>query len=118
MKLRGQQYEKLALTYLKQQGLSLVSQNFHCRFGEIDLIMLDNETLVFIEVRARNNKQHGLSEDTVDFIKQKKIITTAEYYLQQKISDVDNLTCRFDVLAINQAKINWIKNAFSSDNAY
>lgn len=55
----GLEAEKLAATFLMNHGLKLVTQNYHCRFGEIDLIMMDAKTLVFIEVRLRSNQQFG-----------------------------------------------------------
>ena len=64
-KSKGLQYEELARDYLLNQGLTLHLQNYHCRFGEIDLIMLDKETLVFIEVRFRQNEDYGSSIETV-----------------------------------------------------
>lgn len=109
--------ENLACEYLQQQGLTLLARNFRSRYGEIDLIMRDGNTLVFIEVRAR--KQHNLvdSLQSVNASKQKKLIKTALYYLQ-KNSKLMDYPARFDVIAITNrpaaSDINWIKDAFQT----
>ena len=110
----GAQAEELALQYLQQQGLSVVNRNYHCRRGEIDLIMIDTNTLVFIEVRYRKSALFGGALESVNYAKQKRIIHTAQHYLQQQSASHDNY--RFDVIAIssNQSnpEITWIKDAF------
>ncbi|TEW54892.1 YraN family protein [Psychromonas sp. RZ22] len=108
---RGVKYEQQALAFLKQQGLSLVCQNFYCRFGEIDLIMSDQDTLVFIEVRYRKNQDYGGATASVTLQKQHKLIKTAKHYLSQ----LDNEPyCRFDVVAISEqtTQPQWIQDAF------
>ena len=111
-RMRGQAAEEAAAKYLQQQGLRQVESNFTTKTGEIDLIMRDAETLVFVEVRYRNTNAYGLPQATVDHHKQRKLIKTAHYYLQTHKLDV---ACRFDVIAIsgNLRNIEWIKNAFS-----
>lgn len=107
----GVQYEQQALAFLKAQGLLLVCQNFYCRFGEIDLIMSDDDTLVFIEVRYRKNQDYGGATASVTLQKQKKLIKTAKHYLSQ----LDNEPyCRFDVVAISEktTQPQWIQDAF------
>lgn len=107
----GVQYEQQALAFLKAQGLLLVCQNFYCRFGEIDLIMSDDDTLVFIEVRYRKNQDYGGATASVTLQKQKKLIKTAKHYLAQ----LDNEPyCRFDVVAISDktTQPQWIQDAF------
>ena len=115
---RGQTGEQLAKLYLQQQGLKLVSQNFHCKLGEIDLIMLDKKQLVFVEVRLRSSNNYGHSIETIDRRKMKKIIYSAEVYLQQQRRQDDD--CRFDVVAISKTPsgnyhCQWEKAAFSAD---
>ncbi|MGB5447034.1 MAG: YraN family protein [Psychromonas sp.] len=103
--------EKQALSYLQEQGLFLVCQNYYCRFGEIDLIMLDQDTLVFIEVRYRKNNDFGGGFASINNRKQRKIITTAKHYL----TTLDNEPfCRFDAVAIDSRSTtpDWIKDAF------
>ncbi|MCG6199792.1 YraN family protein [Psychromonas antarctica] len=110
-KSQGVKSEKQALAYLQGQGLSLVCQNYYCRFGEIDLIMLDQETLVFIEVRYRKNSEFGGALASITKRKQGKIIKTAKHYLTQFESEP---YCRFDAIAIDQQSTipEWIQNAF------
>ena len=110
----GDNAEQLACHYLQQQGLTLITQNYHCRRGEIDLIMQDQHTLVFIEVRYRKTVTFGSALESVTQRKQAKIITTAEYYLAQNQHDFSSY--RFDVIAItpkqNIPDITWVKDAF------
>ncbi len=113
----GNQAEDIAREYLTQHGLTLIEQNYLTKFGEIDIIMLDNaeQLLVFVEVRYRKNTQFGSASDSVDHHKQNKLIRTAEHYLQ-KHDKFDEYICRFDVVGIESdlkyPKITWIKNAF------
>ena len=103
--------EKQALAYLQEQGLSLICRNYYCRFGEIDLIMRDQDTLVFIEVRYRKNNDFGGALASITKRKQDKIVKTAKHYLAQ----LDNEPyCRFDAIAIDQQSLSpqWIQNAF------
>ena len=116
----GKYWEQVARDYLIRQGLVLIEENFHCRFGEIDLIMSDNETLVFIEVKYRKGQQYGGAIATISKNKQQKIAKTASIYLQQHQLNEYNTPYRFDVIAIdNQANeksqphINWLTNAFN-----
>lgn len=109
----GLEAEKLATTFLTNRGLKLVRQNYHCRFGEIDLIMKDAQTLVFIEVRLRSNSQFGNAASSITPQKQKKLILTAQHYLQQ----YGQCACRFDAIlmcANNLQNIEWIRNAFDA----
>ncbi|OOZ14865.1 YraN family protein, partial [Solemya velum gill symbiont] len=101
----GTTAENLALNYLQKRGLSLVTKNYSCRCGEIDLIMQDSGALVFIEVRYRKSTRFGLPEETVDSRKQRKLILTAQRYLQSAQIDAE---CRFDVIAISEKRpIKW-----------
>ncbi|WP_435234756.1 YraN family protein [Psychromonas sp. PT13] len=108
---KGVKAEKQALAFLKEQGLTLVCQNYFCRFGEIDLIMRDDDTLIFIEVRYRKNNDFGGALASITKAKQDKIIKTARHYLAQL--DFEPY-CRFDVIAIDQQMQTpeWIQNAF------
>ena len=116
----GKYWERVARDYLIQQGLVLVEENFHCRFGEVDLIMSDNETLVFVEVKYRKGQQYGGAISTISKSKQQKIAKTASIYLQQQQLNEYNTPYRFDVVAIDnqangksQSHINWLTNAFN-----
>ncbi|MDH5485222.1 MAG: YraN family protein [Gammaproteobacteria bacterium] len=110
---KGQLAEQLACNYLQHQGLTLLDKNYHCRQGEIDLIMQDKTTLVFVEVRFRKNNLFGGASASVTQKKQHKLHTTALDYLQKHGK---NSNARFDVIAITGdikvEHIEWIKNAF------
>ena len=110
----GDAGEQLALNYLEKKGLKLISRNFRQRGGEIDLIMQDNLALVFIEVRLRKSARFGSAEESVTLQKQRRLIQTAQYYLQ--INTQKYALYRFDVIGIrpdnNDLNINWVKDAF------
>jgi putative endonuclease len=105
--------EKQALHFLKQHGLHLLFTNFRSPRGEIDLIMRDQKTLSFIEVRYRHHSDYGTALESINFIKQKKIRNTAEYFLA-KYTAYQTWPCRFDVVAFSKDNNTpeWIKNAF------
>lgn len=112
---RGAAAERLARVYLGQRGLRPLDANYRCRAGEIDLVMRDGNTLVFVEVRYRRSEAFGSAAETVAVPKQRRIIKTASRYLQQHPRWAND-RCRFDVVAISgdagQADIEWIRNAF------
>ncbi len=116
---KGQQAEKIALKFLQTQGLIKIQSNFSCKRGEIDLIMIDNEYLVFVEVRYRKKTQYGHPLETINYAKQKKIINTVQYFLM-KHPKYNQFPCRIDAIAINshiqtgQEQIEWIKNAIQA----
>lgn len=113
----GKQAEDIAAHYLNEQKVKLVARNFHSRFGEIDLIGIEQEILLFIEVRYRKNETYLAAVETIDQRKCKKIIVTSQYYLN-KHRNYRNCLCRYDVITItgelNQPVIEWIKNAFQA----
>ncbi len=109
---KGKVAEELACAFLIKQGFELITKNFYSRFGEIDLIMQDQTTLVFIEVRYRKNLAYGGAKESITPSKQIKIQKTALSYMQKKGREVN---ARFDVIAItgeDDNNIEWIKNAF------
>lgn len=111
----GIQYENLACEYLKKNEFLIRARNFRSRQGEIDIIGLHSGALVFVEVKYRTNVSAGLPEEAVNFIKQKKICRTADYYrMLYKYSD--NSPVRYDVIGINkkegETQIRWYQNAF------
>jgi putative endonuclease len=110
----GAQAEQLAAQYLQQQGLKLIVQNYRSRFGEIDLIMQDGTTLVFIEVRLRSNDGFGGAAASIDTRKQQRIVRTAQQYLA---SFVRTPPCRFDAILLQDMQgrsMQWLKNAFDA----
>lgn len=106
--------EKIACDYLQKQKYIILDKNFHCRFGEIDIIAKDKKTLVFVEVKARANQQFGQPQEAVDYFKQRKIIKTAYYYINLYNLPDD---FRIDIVAvilnfaIRKAKLRHFKNA-------
>lgn len=115
---RGIDAESACCHYLQQQGLKLLTKNYHSRRGELDLVMQDNDTVVFVEVRYRKNDAFGGAVESITQSKQQKLRATAEQYLQQETSLSNG---RFDVVAMTKKIQNnhsdgytfdWIKNAF------
>jgi putative endonuclease len=110
----GQQAEQQALDFLLNKGLKLVTRNFRCKTGEIDLIMRDDDDLVFVEVRFRQSNDFGRALETVTASKQRKLLACANRFLQMKRIDSP---CRFDIIALNGAgsmPVEWIKNAIQT----
>lgn len=107
----GKYYEDIAAEYLEKQGLKIISRNYRCYFGEIDLIVLDKEYLVFVEVKYRRTLHQGNSLSAVDYKKQRVISKVARHFLMMHAKSM-NVPCRFDVIGIDGNKIKWIKNAF------
>lgn len=108
----GGYYEDLAAAYLKKKGYVILEQNFTCRQGEIDLIVRDGNTYVFVEVKYRRNLSSGYPEEAVGNAKQRTICRAALYYLKKYVRSVD-VPCRFDVTTVlGNGKIHHIPNAF------
>ena len=118
----GLEAEKLAATFLMNHGLKLMAQNYHCRYGEIDLIMTDTSTLVFVEVKLRTSNRFGGAAASITAQKQQKLILTAQHYLQTQIKNQSQIACRFDAILMNKIDltlddlkhIEWIRNAFET----
>jgi len=111
---RGQQAEDAACDYLQAQGLKLYDRNYHCRPGEIDLIMGDNTALVFIEVRYRASSRFGTGAETIGSRKQSRIAAAASHYLQKNPKQARR-PARFDVVFMGSENIiHWIKDAFQT----
>ena len=109
-KLIGKKAEDVACSFLQRQGMQVLARNYHCRYGEIDLIMNDTDTIVFVEVRYRSSAAYGDAIDSVDTKKQRRLIFTANHYLQS----LEQLQpCRFDVVALSPNNSpEWISDAF------
>ncbi len=110
MSAGGSEAEERALQFLLSQGLRLKQRNYHCRMGEIDLILVDGNSLVFVEVRMRSSRAFGGAAESITARKQARIIAAARHYLAtQKVTPA----CRFDAVLIeaNDA-MQWIKDAF------
>lgn len=107
----GEAAEDRALQYLQQQGLSLVERNFRCKGGEIDLVMQERNTLVFVEVRKRADNRYGGAAASVTARKQARLILAAHIFLQRYGMPPP---CRFDVMAMDGDAMNWLKNAIEA----
>lgn len=119
---QGEFTESLACQFLEKKGFKLLERNFHCRFGEIDLIMQHNDSIVFVEVRYRRSNNFGSGAESVTANKQTKLIKTASAYLQQH-AKLSKYPARFDVVSItgsvetnniNNIEFDWIENAFGA----
>jgi putative endonuclease len=108
--------EELALRHLLAHGLRLIARNYRCKLGEIDLVMLDGQTLVLVEVRYRATNDYGGAAASVTWDKQRKLVRAAEHLLMKR-PELRRHPARFDVVAITSAasdtKIEWIKSAFT-----
>ncbi len=112
----GRMAEDLALRYLQKHDLALLARNFRSRFGEIDLIMRENNTIIFIEVRSRKNSAFLHPVETIDNSKRNKIRKTSQVFMQ-KTSVFNHCNWRFDVVTLigrseHGMKIEWFKGAF------
>jgi len=104
----GDAAEADALAFLLQQGMVEVERNFRCKGGEIDLIMRERDTLVFVEVRKRSNANYGGALASVTRTKQKRLIIAAQVFLQRYRTPP---ACRFDVIGYDGDQMTWLKNA-------
>ncbi|WP_048308337.1 YraN family protein [Halomonas sp. PR-M31] len=112
---RGEAIEGITAKWLQAQGLIFVARNQHAKGGEIDLIMRDGDTLVFIEVRHRTNTRYGHPLETVNITKQQRLIRAARFYLlRNRLS----CACRFDVVGVvgtaPQLEFTWVRAAFDA----
>jgi putative endonuclease len=109
---KGREAEELALQFLTGAGLRLMSRNYTCRLGEIDLILQDGDTVVFVEVRQRRNATFGSAGESITGRKQDKLIATARHYLARRR---ETPPCRFDaVLVDGGGGVQWIRDAFGA----
>ncbi|MDH3218615.1 MAG: YraN family protein [Gammaproteobacteria bacterium] len=116
---KGLRYEERARKYLEHQGLQLLQQNFRSRFGEIDLVMRDRDSICFVEVKFRGSLAFGGAANSLPRSKQRKIIRTALTFLATH-DKLKGLAPRFDALLIQQQsdgsdRLEWIKNAFYAE---
>ncbi len=113
---KGKAGEENALEVLKKNGYKIIERNYRCRYGEIDIIARDGETIVFVEVKTRSNSSFGPPKAGVDHKKQRHIIKTATEYLAR--CGLTDREARFDVVGIElkgegySAEV--VKNAFDA----
>jgi putative endonuclease len=109
----GDSFEGAARTFLEARGLRFVRANFLCRHGEIDLVMRDRETLVFVEVRYRRSAAFGGALASVTAAKRRKLISAAHIWMAWHPYDARR-PCRFDVLAFEGDSVEWVPGAFDA----
>ncbi len=92
--------ERIARHHLEGKGYRIVDANYQCRWGEVDLIALDGPVWVFVEVRARRSDAYGSPEESVTPAKARRLMMTAQDFLQRRVADSANLEWRIDLVAI------------------
>ncbi|MGY0558000.1 YraN family protein [Lysobacter sp. A421] len=116
---RGAAVEAAARDHLLQSGLRPVAANVSYRLGEIDLVMLEGDTLVFVEVRYRHDDRFGGGAASVDWRKQRKLVRAAQMFLLRHPRYADG-PCRFDVVEADgdpeSPRLNWLRDAFRADD--
>lgn len=111
----GDAAERTAEALLRRGGLKVLERNWRCPAGELDLIMRDGDTLVFVEVRKRARGRHGTAAESVGPRKRARLIRAAQTYLGT-LGEAP--PCRFDVVALDgdgDAEAHWIRRAFDAD---
>lgn len=112
--------EDIAVEYLRQIGYQIIERNFECKQGEIDIIAIDKEELVFVEVKTRTGEIYGKPKEAVDKTKKKHIYKSAEYYIYLK--HLENRPIRIDVIEVYKRKekyiLNHIKQAITENPKY
>ncbi len=113
----GAEAEIRARKHLEDRGFDTIDTNVYSRFGEIDIIMLKADELVFVEVRQRTSTSYGSAAQSVHIYKQRKLINAARYFLQQN-PEFNKYYARFDVITIetNKNNLQWHPCAFSLDS--
>lgn len=104
----GYDAETQALKYLQNQGYRLVARNWHCRYGELDLIMWDGEELVFVEVRSRKDHEFGYPEETLTRAKRMRLLRSSKEYRHEK--KIYGVYWRFDLIAVTGALVDHFRD--------
>lgn len=109
---QGASFEQQARHFLQSQGLTFIAANQVFKCGELDLIMQDQNTLVFVEVRQRSYQAFGSAVESIDWRKQQKWLDAASQWLAQRQCSLEDTDCRFDVIAFGKTHddIEWIQN--------
>ena len=113
--IRGRASEHIARRWLLRRGLEFIEANYRCPVGELDLVMLEDDCLVFVEVRYRRTNHYGGALESVTLAKQARLGRAAEHFLQRRNAHQQR-PVRFDVIAISGKdpllSIDWCRNAF------
>lgn len=115
-KLLGRKGEEAAARYLEKSGYLVLRRNYSCRLGEIDIVALERDVLVFVEVRSRSGANYGLAQESVTGRKQFKLRQLAWQYL--KAEGKTGIDCRFDVIAVLFNREGEVKRLDHIENAF
>ncbi|HUA82082.1 MAG TPA: YraN family protein [Dyella sp.] len=117
MRASGSAFEERACRELERAGLTLLARNYTTRYGELDLVMLDRGTVVFVEVRHRLRASYGNAAASITATKQARVVQTAQLWLSAHPQHAQR-ACRFDVVAYdgpdNGAQMEWLRSAFEA----
>jgi putative endonuclease len=120
MRAAGDIFELRACAELERAGLKLLARNYNTRYGELDLVMLDRVTVVFVEVRYRKHASHGSAAESVTPSKQARLIKAAQLWLAAH-SKWGRSDCRFDVITYDgpasNARMMWLRGGFENQSA-
>ena len=111
----GAHYEEKAVAFLEKKGYQILQKNFYSRYGEIEIVAKDGQTLVFVEVKFRQGQYMGTALEAVTSMKRRRIQKAAEYYIYCHPGYFD-APARFDVIAYEGEKLFHIESAFETDN--
>lgn len=114
---RGAAAEALACTYLEAHGLRTLARNVRCRGGELDLVCLDRNHVVFVEVRLRTNGRFGGAAESITPTKQRRVLIAAQWWLNGAGQRFQNAPCRFDAVLLDDLsvdRITWLPGAFNA----
>ena len=109
---QGAGFEHQARLFLKSKGFKFIAANQYFKCGELDLIMQDGQTIVFVEVRQRSNSAFGSAVESVDWQKQQKWLNATNLWLMKQDMSLEDADCRFDLIAFGKTPqdIQWIPN--------
>ena len=117
MRAAGNSFEQRACAELERAGLKLLVRNYCTRHGELDLVMRDGDTVVFVEVRYRKSASHGDAAASVTASKQARLILAAQHWLAAHPQHARR-TCRFDVISydgpVDAIRRDWLRGAFEA----
>lgn len=110
----GKLGENIAKDFLEKNGIKIIESNYFTKFGEIDLIGIENKTIIFVEVKLRFCDSFGAPYESVDYKKWERLQNAASLYLME--NNINDMECRFDIMSILYSKdakkfnIEWLKN--------
>lgn len=117
MRAAGDDFEQRARAELERAGLKLLAHNYTTRHGELDLVMREGDTVVFVEVRYRKSASHGDAAASVTATKQAKLIHAAQHWLAAHPQHARR-NCRFDVVSYDgpadAVQRQWLRGAFEA----